>query len=89
MTHPITNLIEEYCGACCGQGQWDVECCNGSGGCSCRGQPVPMGTCRACGGSGIITAEYDPKANLRAIEGYCYIGTGNGEPNMPAMGKKP
>lgn len=68
--------MSEYCIYCDGTGKWETECCNGSGGCSCRGQRVPMGRCNVCGGSGIKEAGQDERANVRSIEGYCFVGTG-------------
>jgi hypothetical protein len=64
------------CAACCGMGQWEAECCNGSGGCSCCGVAVPMGACRVCGGSGMADDEADQSANVKAIQGYGFLGTG-------------
>lgn len=65
------------CPSCLGQGKWDCECCNGSNGCSCGGQPVDMGTCNVCHGSGQVEdGNYDGNANLSAIQGMCYLGSG-------------
>jgi hypothetical protein len=61
---------------CCEGGFWEVECCNGSGGCSCKGQRVAMGPCNVCRGTGWISPDADRRANLRTIEGLCYIGSG-------------
>lgn len=60
----------------CHGGEWFTECCNGSGGCSCGGDIVPMGRCHVCGGSGIEPENADPGANVAAIEGFGLIGTG-------------
>jgi hypothetical protein len=65
------------CPGCNGSGEWFSECCNGSGGCSCRGQIVPMGRCNVCGGAGHVEDEgYNPRANVDAIQGLCFLGTG-------------
>lgn len=68
-----TELVR--CRNCYG-GRWEVECCNGSGGCSCRGQPVDMGACNVCGGSGWHRPDADTRANIRSIRGLSYIGSG-------------
>jgi hypothetical protein len=60
----------------CDGGHWWTECCNGSGGCSCRGQPINMGQCNVCDGTGYHEAGADTRANIRAIGGACFIGTG-------------
>lgn len=73
----MSNLIT--CPSCHGSGQWETECCNGSGGCDCRGQVVPMGTCNVCGGDGSIpenTSHERRMANVRSIQGACFIGSG-------------
>jgi hypothetical protein len=61
---------------CCDNGQWWTECCNGAGGCDCRGQPIQMGACNVCGGTGWCRVDADTRANLRTIEGMCFIGSG-------------
>jgi hypothetical protein len=66
----------ELCGACCGAGSWETECCDGSRGCSCRGQVIPMGQCLACHGTGYVNEDHDKGANIRSIAGLCYIGSG-------------
>lgn len=77
---------------CYGDGYWETECCNGSGGCSCRGERVNMGPCNVCRGTGKIDPNnYDSKANLRTIQGYCFTGSGPSTgywSTAPAMGKK-
>ncbi len=69
MTH------QTYC-TMCESGRFVVECCNGSGGCSCMGQPVDTGPCRVCHGTGLIDEASDLRANIRSIEGLHFIGTG-------------
>lgn len=67
------------CPSCYGSGQWEGECCNGSGGCTCRGQRVPMGRCNVCHGNGEVRADgvgVNPGANAEAIRGLCYLGSG-------------
>lgn len=67
------------CPSCHGSGEWETECCNGSGGCSCRGQVVLMGRCNVCSGHGEVPesiSEEQRMANCRAIEGLCFIGSG-------------
>lgn len=68
----------EICPGCNGEGRWEAECCNGSGGCSCHGEPVDMGLCNVCGGSGEVPKgkPVNTKANLEAIQGFCFIGSG-------------
>lgn len=72
----------------CDNGRWSTECCSGSGGCSCGGQMVDMGPCRVCGGTGVLSAGSDTGANVDAIAGYGYIGTGpaSGGFGAPALG---
>ena len=64
------------CRACLGAGEWFSECCDGSRGCSCRGQVIAMGQCLACGGTGQIGDGYRASANIDSIRGRCYIGSG-------------
>lgn len=66
----------EYCRGCGGQGEFISECCDGSGGCSCRGREVNMGPCRECGGNGYIEAGTYSGANRAAIRGLHFLGTG-------------
>jgi len=68
----------EICPGCNGAGRWETECCNGSGGCTCQGEPVDMGPCNVCGGSGEVPKgkPINIKANLEAIRGFCFIGSG-------------
>jgi hypothetical protein len=66
----------QYCEACSGTGHWEVECCSGANGCDCQGQPVPMGKCKVCGGTGQRSADADLRANISTIEGRCFIGRG-------------
>lgn len=70
----------ERCPSCCGTGSWETECCNGSGGCSCRGEVLDMGRCNVCGGTGSVSGvrgrDWDPDANLKTIRGLHFIGTG-------------
>lgn len=68
---------QERCPGCRGKGTWQTACCNGAGGCSCEGDIVDMGTCNVCGGAGTVTpGEYDARANLKAIQGLHFVGTG-------------
>lgn len=83
------------CRACNGEGQWYTECCNGSGGCSCGGDIVPMGRCNVCDGSGVEQEGADPAANLTTIEGFGFIGSGptggglyDNVPRMRAAGER-
>lgn len=67
------------CPSCYGSGSWEAECCNGSGGCSCRGRAVHMGTCNVCHGSGtVVKGEYNSRANSDFImnSGACFLGSG-------------
>lgn len=77
-----TNLIE--CPYCYGDGTWECECCNGSGGCSCGGQPVHMGPCNVCRGTGRVDPNnYDMAANDRMIQGASFIGSGPSDGWLP------
>lgn len=60
----------------CYNGRWEVECCNGAGGCDCHGKPVDMGICNVCGGTGWHRPDADTRANLRKIQGRCFVGSG-------------
>lgn len=64
------------CEMCYGTGQWETECCNGADGCDCRGQVVPMGTCNVCHGRGLRSPNADVRANIKTIQGRCFIGRG-------------
>lgn len=76
------------CGYCYGDGTWSVECCNGSGGCSCNGREVFMGNCNVCKGTGYMKKDSDMSANSKAIAGYGYIGDGGTNAlNVPKMYK--
>ena len=82
----------EECPSCYGSGEWEAECCNGSGGCSCRGQAVNMGRCNVCNGTGRVTqGKYNARANSDFIlrSGCCFLGTGPSTgywSTTPAMG---
>lgn len=69
-----TELVE--CEHCYGRGEWEAECCNGSYGCSCRGEVVPMGQCNVCCGQGWRRPDANTKANCDAIAGMPYLGSG-------------
>jgi hypothetical protein len=67
------------CPSCYGEGRWDTECCNGSGGCSCRGGLVDMGPCNVCKGTGyVIEGQYNAGANVDFLmrSGACFAGSG-------------
>lgn len=68
-----TEMIK--CRNCYG-GRWETECCSGAGGCDCRGQPIDMGPCNVCNGTGWHRPDADTRANIRTIEGRCFIGSG-------------
>lgn len=70
------NDTAKPCDACFGQGHWECECCNGSRGCSCGGQPVYMGQCNVCEGSGMVDEQSDLMANVKSISGLAYLGSG-------------
>ena len=79
----------KICPGCGGTGRWETECCNGAGGCSCKGLPVDMGTCNVCGGSGHVDPNnYDSNANRRQIEGLCFIGSGPSTGLWAGMGRR-
>jgi hypothetical protein len=71
-----TELEQVECEACRGSGYWESECCNGAGGCSCRGEVVDMGPCNVCHGTGIRGPNDDLGANIKAIGSRCYLGSG-------------
>lgn len=60
----------------CVNGRWETECCSGADGCDCRGQVIDMGRCNVCGGTGWHSLDADTRANIRTIEGRCFIGRG-------------
>lgn len=60
----------------CENGEWFTECCSGANGCDCRGQVLSMGKCNVCSGAGWHKPHADTKANLRTIQGRCFIGSG-------------
>lgn len=72
------NPEMQTCPGCDGSGSWETECCNGAGGCSCRGERVDMGSCNVCGGTGEVQADgsFNASANVDAIHGYHFIGSG-------------
>lgn len=79
----VTEIKDKVirCPYCGGDGTWECECCNGSGGCSCQGQPVPMGMCHVCKGTGsVVEGQYDMTANRFMVEGLCYLGDGGKYP---------
>lgn len=67
---------EKVCSACGGFGNWSAECCSGARGCSCCGKVVEMGRCNVCGGSGRHCDRADKQANMKAIAGMQYLGSG-------------
>lgn len=71
------------CRSCDGSGRWETECCNGSGGCSCRGQVIPMGACNVCQGTGWHAPDANTRANIEAIQGQCFIGSGPTDGSWP------
>lgn len=50
----------------CTNGRFIVECCSGANGCDCRGQPVDMGPCKVCRGTGFHDSDADRRANIRS-----------------------
>lgn len=60
----------------CENGTWWSECCDGSNNCDCHGQPVNMGTCHVCHGTGWRQPEANKMANVDTIRGRCFIGRG-------------
>lgn len=93
-TGRASNEKEIECPNCYGSGEWEAECCNGSGGCSCHGQAVNMGACRVCRGTGrVINGKYNGRANSDFIinSGCCFLGSGPSYgywSTTPAMGMK-
>lgn len=64
------------CVGCDGRGTWETECCNGADGCDCRGDRVDIGPCLVCKGTGVMTDASDPQANIKSIQGQCFVGSG-------------
>ena len=60
----------------CIDGRWETECCSGADGCDCHGDVIDMGRCNVCGGTGYHSPDADTRANIRTIEGQCFIGSG-------------
>lgn len=89
-SHPLGHRMA--CPGCLGDGFWETECCDGSGGCSCGGGRIPMGTCNVCQGRGVVDRDgHDSMANAKLIGGYCFVGTGPSSgywADKPAMGRK-
>jgi len=76
----------------CENGVWWTECCSGAGGCSCHGQPVEMGICNVCGGTGLRDKDVNLQANSDMIRqgGFCFVGSGPRSgywSDKPAMGR--
>lgn len=72
-------MDKKECPSCFGEGRWETECCNGSGGCSCRGGLVDMGPCNVCHGTGyVVEGEYNAEANVDFLmqSGVCFTGSG-------------
>jgi hypothetical protein len=70
----------EKCDRCGGTGEMDTECCNGSGGCSCRGKVVYL-TCTYCDGRGQVednvVAKVEGHRKYMTLYGHsAYLGTG-------------
>lgn len=68
------------CVRCDGSGYMDIECCNGSSGCSCGGNPVSL-PCTYCGGTGLVRdiAEAEIVGHARFMKLYgnkCFLGSG-------------
>lgn len=61
---------------CCYSGRFMCECCDGSGGCSCRGGMVDMGDCRVCSGTGWRRPDANVRANADSIMGLMFLGSG-------------
>ncbi len=83
------------CPSCYGEGRWETECCNGAGGCSCRGGLIDMGICNVCNGRGEVPeGRFNPRANSDFImrSGACFAGSGPRSgywANKPALGNPP
>ena len=69
-----SQIIEDECPSCYGDGETGIECCNGNR-CSCNGGLVYM-LCRVCKGTGRITKESNLMANCDFISGnnLMYLG---------------
>lgn len=70
---------KKECPSCYGEGRWETECCNRSGGCSCGGGLVDMGRSNVCNGTGyVFDGEYNDRANVDFLEkaGACFAGSG-------------
>lgn len=78
----VAKEIEMIRCECCENGIWYTECCNGADGCSCEGLPINMGPCNVCEGTGYRRPDADTKANVKTIQGSCFIGSG--PRNMPS-----
>lgn len=81
------------CPYCYGEGTYEIECCNGAGGCSCRGGLVDMGACNVCNGTGRVTeGQFNPNANSDYLMsmGACFAGSGPSSgywAGKPALGR--
>ncbi len=64
----------------CEGGTLMTECCNGSSGCSCMGQPVNLGACHVCNGTGLCYEDADTSKNISYIKSIIshdgYLGSG-------------
>jgi hypothetical protein len=69
-------MNEKICPNCHGSGELWVECCNGSN-CTCHGEPVMLGKCRVCNGSGVVGDNPNTMANSQFIRkmGCGYLGS--------------
>lgn len=70
----------ESCSRCHGTGLMDVECCNGSSGCSCGGDPVML-SCTYCGGRGEVENQEEAIRKghgkfMMMYGGRAYLGSG-------------
>lgn len=75
----VQNQPLVTCPGCNGSGEWETECCSGAGGCSCRGEAIPMGRCNVCASTGQVPEDISQEqrmANCRAISGLHFIGSG-------------
>lgn len=74
------KMKKQICERCNGTGQMDVDCCNGSCGCSCKGNPVLL-TCTYCSGRGYVQDQNEAKHNghdkFMKLHGHkSYLGSG-------------